>query len=124
MTEDADALVVANPGRLELERGLDVVPEIVARAGQRAAYRFLEFFAAQIRNRNTRRAYYRNAVHFFSWAEFRGLALETTTSVHVAAYIEEISQDLSKPSVKQHLAAIRMVFDWLMVGGLAKGSVR
>lgn len=118
MTEDAEALVVVNPGALEIERGCDVVPEIVARAGQRAADRFLEFFAAKIRNRNTRRAYYRNAVHFFSWAEYRGLSLETITSVHVAAYIEEISPGLAKPSVKQHLAAIRMVFDWLMVGGL------
>jgi hypothetical protein len=41
---------------------------------------------------------------------------------HVAAYIELLGtpepdgQGLSKPSVKQHLAALRMLFDWLVVG--------
>jgi len=34
----------------------------------------------------------------------------------VAAYIEELQGELSKPSVKQHLAALRMLFDWLVVG--------
>jgi site-specific recombinase XerC len=36
--------------------------------------------------------------------------------VHVAAYIEILWQRLAAPSVKQHLAAIRMLFDWLVVG--------
>jgi site-specific recombinase XerC len=41
---------------------------------------------------------------------------------HVAAYIEWLGkaepegQGLSKPTVKQHLAALRMLFDWLVVG--------
>jgi site-specific recombinase XerD len=34
----------------------------------------------------------------------------------VAAYIEMLGKRLAKPSVKQHLAAIRMLFDWLVVG--------
>jgi site-specific recombinase XerC len=41
----------------------------------------------------------------------------------VAAYIEQLGKEkkegrggLSKPSVKQHLAALRMLFDWLVVG--------
>jgi hypothetical protein len=46
----------------------DSQTELVVDAGEAAAYRFLEFFAAQIRNRHTRRAYFRNAMHFFSWA--------------------------------------------------------
>jgi site-specific recombinase XerD len=36
--------------------------------------------------------------------------------VHVAAYIEQLQGSISKPSVKQHLAAIRMLFDYLVVG--------
>jgi integrase len=36
--------------------------------------------------------------------------------VHVAAYIETLQRRLAPPSVKQHLAAIRMLFDWLVVG--------
>ena len=36
--------------------------------------------------------------------------------MHVAAYIEQLCQTRSAPSVKQHLAAVRMLFDWLVVG--------
>lgn len=36
--------------------------------------------------------------------------------VHVAAYIEELQQRIAAPSVKLRLAAIRMLFDWLVVG--------
>jgi site-specific recombinase XerC len=37
----------------------------------------------------------------------------------VAAYVEKLLRDgLSKPTVKQHLAAIRMLFDWMVVGGV------
>jgi integrase/recombinase XerD len=41
---------------------------------------------------------------------------------HIAAYVEMLGlrkpegEGLSKPSVKQHLAALRMLFDWLVVG--------
>jgi hypothetical protein len=34
------------------------VPAVIAGAGDQAARRFLEFFAATIRNKNTRMAYY------------------------------------------------------------------
>jgi len=33
-----------------------------------------------------------------------------------AVYIELLGQNHSKPTVKQHLAAIRMLFDWLVTG--------
>jgi site-specific recombinase XerC len=36
--------------------------------------------------------------------------------MHVAAYIRALGKDFEKPTVKQHLAAIRMLFDWLVVG--------
>jgi hypothetical protein len=38
--------------------------------------------------------------------------------LHVAAYIEALQATAAKPTVKQHLAAIRMLFDWLIVGQL------
>jgi len=38
-----------------------VLPVLVAAAGERTSMRFLEFFAADIRNPHTRRAYYRAA---------------------------------------------------------------
>ena len=49
--------------------GSVVVPILIADAGDHAARRFLEFFAATIRNKNTRMAYYRAACHFFAWVE-------------------------------------------------------
>ncbi len=44
----------------------DRVPAMVTAAGDRAAYRFLEFFTAQIRNPNTRRAYVRALAAFLN----------------------------------------------------------
>ena len=39
-------------------------------------------------------------------------------SIHVAAYVEDLGHRQSAPTVKQHLAAIRMMFDWLATGGI------
>jgi site-specific recombinase XerC len=41
-------------------------------------------------------------------------ALAHIDPLHVAAYIETMQSGFEKPSVKQHLAAIRMLFDWLI----------
>jgi site-specific recombinase XerD len=83
----------------------------------RSSERFWEFFAANIRNKNTRRAYYKAACRFNDWCESRGLFdLGKVKPIHVAAYIEDMQRTHSKPTVKQHLAALRMLFDWLVVG--------
>jgi site-specific recombinase XerD len=84
---------------------------------EKTAERFFGFFTANIRNPHTRRAYYQAACRFADWCEGRGLPrLGHVKPLHVAAYIEELQGELSKPSVKQHLAALRMLFDWLVVG--------
>jgi site-specific recombinase XerD len=84
---------------------------------EKAAERFFDSFASNIRNRNTRRAYYKAAGRFAEWAKGRGLdQLARIKPIHVAAYIEELQAELSKPTVKQHLAALRMLFDWLVIG--------
>lgn len=93
-----------------------IVPAIVAAEGDRASERFFTFFTDTIRNKNTRAAYYRNACRFLAWAEARGLALGSIKSFHVSAYVEELALSLSPPSVKQHLATIRMLCDWLILG--------
>jgi hypothetical protein len=86
-----------------------VVPAIIADAGDQAARRFLEFFAATIRNKNTRMAYYRAVCRFFAWCDQHKLgAIADIEPLHVAAYIEAMQAGFEKPSVKQHLAAIRM----------------
>jgi len=94
-----------------------VVPRMIAVAGEHAARRFLEFFAATIRNKNTREAYYRAVCRFFAWCDDAKLGeLADIEPLHVAAYIEGLLRDYEKPTVKQHLAAIRMCFDWLITG--------
>lgn len=81
----------------------------------KAAERFFDFFTANIRNKNTRRAYYKAVCRFAEWCEAKGLRdLAAVKPFHVAAYIEGL--ELSKPTVKQQLAALRMLFDWLVVG--------
>jgi integrase/recombinase XerD len=88
-----------------------------------ASERFWEFFAANIRNKNTRRAYYRAVYRFSEWCEGRGLFdLVMVKPVHVAAFIEELQATHSKPTVKQHLTALRMLFDWLVVGQIMNAN--
>jgi site-specific recombinase XerD len=90
---------------------------LIAGAGDRAALRFLEYFTVNIRNKNTRAAYARAAADFLGWCEGQGIGeLGRVQPVHVAAYIELLQGKRSAPTVKQHLACIRMLFDWLVIG--------
>src|ERR1039458_8345707 len=93
------------------------LPALIAGAGERAAWRFVEFFTVNIRNKNTRAAYARAAGAFLRWCEGQGISeLGRVQPVHVAAYIEQLQGKRSAPTVKQHLACIRMLFDWLVIG--------
>jgi site-specific recombinase XerD len=114
----ASALLILSPSLNELTFAGRPFPGLIARAGERAARRFVEYFTANIRNRNTRAAYAQAVNRFCAWAEERDLELERLNPVIVAAYVEELGKELAPPSVKQHLAAIRMLFDWLVVGQL------
>ena len=91
-------------------------PPIILDAGENATRRFVEFFTANIRNPNTRAAYAQAVSQFLSWCESRRLRLRDLTPFLVAAYIEELSKKREAPTVKQHLASVRMLFDWLVVG--------
>ena len=92
-------------------------PALVAAAGAGAAYRFLEFFTAQIRNPHTRRAYARTAGEFFGWLAEHGVKqLTAIESAHVATYIEELTRERSAPTAKLRLAALRRLFDWMVIG--------
>ena len=83
---------------------------------ERTERRFWEFFTAHIRNRNTRHAYLAAVRRFAEWCGRRGLGLDQVEPVVVAAYVEELTRARSPATVKQHLAALRMLFDWLVVG--------
>jgi site-specific recombinase XerD len=99
-----------------------VVPVVIAAQGEKASERFFTFFTDTIRNPNTRAAYFRNATRFFGWCESRKLRFDQIKSFHVSAYLEELSLTLAAPSVKQNLATIRMLFDWLIIGQVCENN--
>lgn len=93
------------------------LPALVAASDGRTRERFLEFFAANIRNKHTRRAYAQATWEFLAWCESAGIAsIIDVRPLHVAAYIEQLGRERSAPTVKQRLAAIRHLFDWLVTG--------
>jgi integrase/recombinase XerD len=94
-------------------RHAHTVPAILANAGENAATKFLEFFAARIRNLNIREAYARACAQFLAWSENHVDDIRAITPMHVAAYIEQ--HPGSPQTIKQHLAAIKMLFDYLVV---------
>jgi site-specific recombinase XerD len=98
------------------QRAPNVVPALIADLGEEAAWRYVEFFTANIRNPHTRRAYARACNRFFAWCEECGLMPVAIRPHDVATYIEQLQAAVSAPSVKQQLAAVRMLFDWLVIG--------
>ena len=111
-------------------RTASALPAIVTAAGEHASMRFLEFFAAAIRNPNTRRAYRQAVTAFLAWCEAdAGIrSLTAVQPLHVAAWIELQTREHSAPTAKQRLAALRHLFDWLVTGQVIPtnpaGSVR
>ena len=93
------------------------LPALVASADDRAQRRFLEFFAVTIRNPHTRRAYARGAGEFLAWCDAHRVAsIADVQPLHVAAWIEALGREVSVPTVKQRLAGVRHLFDWLVTG--------
>jgi integrase/recombinase XerD len=83
----------------------------------KAAKRVLEFFTAQINNDHTRKAYMNATRRFAEWWCQHGIGeLAGVHPFHVAAFVKELQGEFSPPTVKQHLAALRMLFDWLVAG--------
>jgi site-specific recombinase XerD len=99
------------------------VPAIIADLGEQAGWRYVEFFTANIRNPHTRRAYARACGQFFAWCDQRGLTLTAIRPHDVATYIEQLlAIEASAPLVKHQLAAVRMLFDWLVVGQIVPAN--
>jgi site-specific recombinase XerD len=93
------------------------VPALVADVGPEATKRFFEFFTVPIRNKNTRTAYYHAIGQFLARCERAGFRhLEDIEPITVAAYIEQ--HPGSPATIKQHMAAIRMLFSWLTEKGI------
>jgi site-specific recombinase XerD len=94
-----------------------LVPARLFAPTPKAAQRVVEFFTAQINNDHTRKAYLNAARRFAEWCETHDLdQLAQVQPFHVAAFVKELQHQFSPPTVKQHLAALRMLFDWLVTG--------
>src|SRR5271168_2247519 len=94
----ADDVVAAPPALIRV--GLDTLPAAIAAAGAHTSERFIEFFTANIRNRNTRMAYAFAVRQFFDWCEQRDLRMDSIKPTTVGAYIEQLGAGMAKPSVK------------------------
>ena len=117
MTDQLPTIIPpAKRGELTPLPAAHLIPTLIAAAGDDASWRYVDYFTSNIRNPNTRRAYARACGTFFAWAEERGLSLGTIRPYDVSLYIESRQQTHSAPDVKQQLAAVRMLFDWLIIG--------
>jgi site-specific recombinase XerD len=82
-----------------------------------ARSRLRDFFSSHIRNPNTRRAYREAVRQFSAFCSENGIGdLAQVEPIHVAAFVETQLKLHSKPTVKLRLAALRMLFDWMVVG--------
>src|SRR5271166_5233732 len=114
--------IVLPPGALTPMPDTHLVPALIAAAGEQAGWRYVEFFTANIRNPHTRRAYARACSQFFAWCDQCGLTMTAIRPLDVATYIEQLQTEASAPLVKQQLAAVRMLFDWLIVGQIVPSN--
>ncbi len=104
-------------GRSELVGWSSALPASVRAAGPSACRRYVEFFVVTIRNPNTRSAYARAITRFLHECEAAGRSrVDLIDAVTVGVYIERLTRSHARPTVKQHLAAISRLFDWLVTG--------
>jgi len=96
------------------------IPELIAAAGPEVTETYIDFFTSTIHNRNTRAAYARACWQFFEWCAAHGLELTTVRPFHVAAWIEDFPG--SKPTIKLKLAAVRMLYDFLVVRQITRSN--
>ena len=117
MSEQLPAVVQS--GALAVSANTYIVPAIVAALDVQASWRYVEYFAANIRSPNTRRAYARACSRYFGWCEDRGLILTTIRPFDVGEWIEQLQENHGAAGVKQQLAAVRKMFNWLITGQIA-----
>ena len=97
---------------------VDGLPDIIRSAGRAGERATLEFLNDGRRSANTKQAYANAAMRFLNWCEDRALHLEDVTPFMVRAYVKQMQRDYAAATVKQHLAAIRLLFDHLVLAGV------
>ncbi len=111
----------ALPACLQTNAGF-TPPHLIGDAGPRAVCRLIEFFTTEITNDNTRLAYFRAVARFFHWADEHGLQFVQLEPAVIGIYRNQLSREVAVPTVKQHLAAIRTLFDWFTTGGIISSN--
>jgi site-specific recombinase XerD len=102
---------------LMIANSAELTPAALFAPTPKAQKRVVEFFTAQVNNDHTRRAYVNATRRFSDWCAAQGIEhLSAVQPVHVAAFLKELQREVSAPTVKQHLAALRVLFDWLVLG--------
>lgn len=102
-------------------KSYQLAPLVVERAGEKAITRFVEFFVVAINNKNTRDAYYHACCRFFSWCESQNISdVFAVGPIHVGVYLQTLANSFERATIKQHLSAIRTLFDWLVTGQVLK----
>lgn len=89
------------------------VPAIVRAMGPAAHFAWDEFFRGQLRNPNTRIAYGHAVARFLSWCAEKGIEIRRATPGIIGDYFDQHVGSI--PTKKQHLAAIRGLFDKLVL---------
>jgi len=88
----------------------------------RTAETFLELLGARVRNPNTRSAYRVAWRSFLAFCSARQLELENVKAYHVGAWLDQ--HPGSRSTQRQHLAAVRLLFDSLMMRGVVEYNAR
>lgn len=110
-------------GDLILSPSPDLLPAALFAPTPKAARRAAEFFTAQINNDHTRKAYLNATRRFAEWCETHSLhQLADVQPFHVAAFVKELQGQFTPPTVKQHLAALKMLFDWLVTSHVIEAN--
>jgi site-specific recombinase XerD len=114
MTEQLPAVLLPDTPASPAEAAM--VPVLITNEGNAARRRYIGFFAANITNPHTRRAYVRACARFFAWCAQRNLSLTAIRPFDVASWVTDLQEVHEVASVRQQLSAVRMLFDWLVTG--------
>ena len=106
-----------NTNAIVAHRGIPL-PELVARADKKTQYDFLQFFLAEIRNKNTRETYARHVRRFFDWCQARGVEdLRQIEPLLVSAYVEILTKRYKERTVQNVRSALVSLYDYLVAHG-------
>jgi site-specific recombinase XerD len=74
-------------------------------------------FIFESRRTETRKAYLNATRRFAAWCDEKGICqLADVQPFYLAAFVKELQGEFTAPTVMQHLAVLRMLFDWLVTG--------